>query len=185
MAKTFREILTATKEAYHLNPLFYAEPIVYVPFGSVEQTGLEVLVSEDGEIIISQDGEEINFGLPVEGSYILVSQDGTQVITQDQLNLIGIGDLVIRTVNVHVVEEETLEFPEADTEDRIRQIKLKTLKHTTKGILRPCIGDQVIRLPEYDEDQTPYTYQGEHSLESMDSWRLTFERKRRDAQGFR
>jgi hypothetical protein len=185
VAKTFRELLTSTKELFHLNVTYYAEPIVYVPFGSVPDTVDEVLVSSEGEIIISQDGEEINFGLATDGAFILVAQDGTTVITQDELNTIGVGDLVIRTINVHIVEEESLEFEGEDTEDRVRQIKVKTLKNSIKGILRPCIGDQLIRLPQYDEDQNPYTYQGEHSLESIDSWRLTFERKRRDAQGFR
>lgn len=181
---TFRELVKETKVAFHLNPEYFAEPVVYIAWGAIDPTVAEVLVNEDGELIITQDGEEINFGTPTEDEWILVTQDGTTIITQDEQNTIGTGTLVIRTINVHVLEEKSLDYPNEDTEETVHQAKIKTLKDRTLGILRPCIGDQIIRMPKYDEDQTPYTYQGEHSLESEDSWRLTFERFRRDAQGF-
>lgn len=88
-----------------------------------------------------------------------------------------------RTINVHVYESEELDIIDVDTEERKRTIKVKALKDAVKGINRPCLGDKIERDAAHDADTRPYVYQGEHDNESVDSWRLHFSRKRRDAQG--
>lgn len=121
---TFRDIVTATKETFHLSPEYFGETVVYTPRGGSS-----------------------------------------------------------RSINVHVYEEENLELENFDTETRSRVLKIKCLKHAVKGILRPNLGDTIVRDSAHDEDSTPYVYCGEHDNEAVDSWRLHFERKRRDAQG--
>lgn len=88
-----------------------------------------------------------------------------------------------RTINVHIYETEELEIMDVDTEDRRRIIKVKAMKDPVKGIPTPCLGDTILRSVQHDADQRPYTYQGEHEFECVDSWRLHFSRRRRDAQG--
>ncbi len=88
-----------------------------------------------------------------------------------------------RSINVHCYEEENLELEGMDTETRTRVLKVKCLKNEVKGIVRPNLGDTILRDVAHDADQTPYVYQGEHDNEAVDSWRLHFARKRRDAQG--
>lgn len=94
------------------------------------------------------------------------------------------GSYVSRSISVHITEEENLDLEQVDTETRSRIIRVKCLKDPVEGIDLPNLGDTIIRDLSHDPDQTPYVYLGEHDQDCEDSWRLHFERRRRDAQGF-
>jgi hypothetical protein len=94
------------------------------------------------------------------------------------------GGEVARCINVHITDEENLDLEQDETEVRSRTIRVKCLKCPLEGIDRPNIGDTIIRSQSHDVDQFPYVYMGEHDQDCEDSWRLHFERRRRDTQGF-
>lgn len=89
-----------------------------------------------------------------------------------------------RSINVHIVEQDDLDIENVDTETDTKQITVKCLKDGTLGIDKPNLGDTIVRLSSSDLDSSAYYFSGEIDAESIDSWRLTFKRIRRDAQGF-
>lgn len=90
-----------------------------------------------------------------------------------------------RQIDVAIGNEEDIDFDGNDTETRREFIRVTCQRHPSDGIHRPNIGDQIVRDPVFEENTRPFVFMGEIDEESRDHWRLTFERKRRDAQGMR
>lgn len=85
------------------------------------------------------------------------------------------------TITAHCEFEKTLDF-ENHTEDSLEELRVRVRK---SEIAQPNLGDQVLRTVANDASQDPYTFTGDIDDETRDEWRLTFTRKRRNAQGFK
>ena len=89
-----------------------------------------------------------------------------------------------RLINVHVTGTQGIEYAQEDTETQTETIWIKALKDTVTGIDRPAVGDSISRYPPYDQDPSPYVFVEEVESDSVDAWRLRFDRHKRLAQGF-
>ena len=89
-----------------------------------------------------------------------------------------------RQINVHIVDQGSLDVEQIDTSTVQEEITVKTFKNATTGIDKPNEGDTIVRQAPHDLDPRPFVYQGDDENQGRDDWRLTFKRKRRTSQGF-